>query len=505
MLAGALQKWPNEDVGPRRGATPKQSMADVLVNSVLAAGISLFHDENSSAFMTLPAQVRGAHHVAVQGQASRDWIRHLAYQTMRKAVPSQTLRDVMDTLAAVAQHEGEQCTVYLRVGGQEGAVYFDLGRDDGAAVEILPSGWAIRTQAPIKLVRSPGFGGLPDPVRGGSLGPLRELLGHDQQTWLLIIGFIVNALRPSGPYFCMTIEGEQGSGKSVLSSIVKKAIDPNAMEKAHLPHTPRDLLIQAKEQYLLVYDNVSGMDGDMSDALSSLVTGGGLSTRRLYTNDELQTFNFSRPVIINGIAEFVTRPDLLQRAIPLNLPSIESKRRSEAAIYTEFKTLLPAALGCLFDAISLALKAEHTVEVSPDIRMVDAAKWITAAEPALGLVRGTIVEAILEAQDAVTVDRMTADPVVLAIERIVAEAPFEGTVGTLYEQLATMRSDFRDRQFPASSSHLSRRLKRLKPPMERVGIFIDFGVRGREGKRLRVWRKGQEEMVANNRSPNPAY
>jgi hypothetical protein len=59
-------------------------------------------------------------------------------------------------------------------------------------------------------------------------------------------------------------------------------------------------MIQAKEYHLLVYDNASGMKGDISDALCTLATGGGLATRKLYSDDELQVFTASRPFIING-------------------------------------------------------------------------------------------------------------------------------------------------------------------------------------------------------------
>src|SRR5438552_51284 len=113
---------------------------------------------------------------------------------------------------------------------------------------------------------------------------------------------------------------------------MRKGFDGLAMllEKFRLPSSDRDLMIQAKDNYLLIYDNVSGMKNDISDALCTLATGGGVATRRLYTDDELQIFNHCRPFVINGIGEFANRPDLVERSIVVILSSMpRGQRRTE--------------------------------------------------------------------------------------------------------------------------------------------------------------------------------
>ncbi len=87
------------------------------------------------------------------------------------------------------------------------------------------------------------------------------------------------------------MEGEQGSGKSLLCTIIKKIIDPSSVEKMRLPDSEQNLMIQAKDYYLLVFDNASGMKADISDALCTLSTGGGMAVRKLYTDAERQVFN----------------------------------------------------------------------------------------------------------------------------------------------------------------------------------------------------------------------
>ena len=59
-----------------------------------------------------------------------------------------------------------------------------------------------------------------------------------------------------------------------------------------------------------------------------------LSTRRLFTDQDEMLFAAARPIILNGIEEVITRPDLADRAILLMLaPIAERQRRPETALW----------------------------------------------------------------------------------------------------------------------------------------------------------------------------
>ena len=62
-----------------------------------------------------------------------------------------------------------------------------------------------------------------------------------------------------------------------------------------------------------------------SDWLCRMVTGGGYSTRRLYTNTEEEVFSVSRPIILNGITQIADQPDLIDRSIFINMPVIDAE------------------------------------------------------------------------------------------------------------------------------------------------------------------------------------
>jgi hypothetical protein len=79
-------------------------------------------------------------------------------------------------------------------------------------------------------------------------------------------------------------------------------------------------------------------------------------------------------VILNGIEDIVTRPDLAERAVFLPLEPIpEERRRPEQELWAAFEAEHPAK--------GLAMLPQTKLEKAP--RMADFALWATACETAL--------------------------------------------------------------------------------------------------------------------------
>src|SRR5215813_12492424 len=134
-------------------------------------------------------------------------------------------------------------------------------------------------------------------------------------------------------YPLLAISGEQGSAKTVLSKLLRALVDPNAAPVRALPREERELMIAANNAHLLAFDNVSGIDAWLSDALCRLASGGSFTVRRLYTDDEEVLFQAARPTLLNGIDDIIGRPDLADRAIFLTLGPIgDEQRRSETEL-----------------------------------------------------------------------------------------------------------------------------------------------------------------------------
>ena len=96
-------------------------------------------------------------------------------------------------------------------------------------------------------------------------------------------------------------------------------------------------------------------------------------------------FEASRPILLNGIEDVISRPDLGDRAIFLTLaPIADGDRRPEAELWREFEIARPRILGALLDAVVHGLRAINQVQLEALPRMADFALWAAACETASG-------------------------------------------------------------------------------------------------------------------------
>lgn len=499
MLRGAVKKnFQRQRKKQTKNDEGGGSAAELLLAQIESSGIQLFHNQFKQAFMSMPRANGTAENVMLNSTAAKAKFRHLLFKHSRRIVSEQTLKACISTLEAIALHERPLETLHLRIARVGETIIVELGRADGQVIAVDKKGWAATFDSAARFYRPNGYGELPLPERG-KLDDLRKLLRFDESLWLQILGFLITCFRPGTSFMCLLIEGEQGSGKSLLATMIKSIVDPSAAPKLRLPETVRDLMIHAQEMFLPNFDNASGVRNEVSDALCSMLTGGGFATRRLYTDDELIVFEAARPIIINGITDVVHRPDLLDRAISASLPSMPEKdRRSEEEILREFQRIRAGVFGQLLDCVSCALRNEGAMSTPPGFRMADCARWIAAAEPATGLPKGTILGALKSAQNELVADRVTNDPVVIAIGRLVdgpsgSGRPIEGLVSAIYESISEERDRY-DKFFPTTPQHFSRYLARMVPAMRKIGLLVQYGARTREGRKIRIWREGQEKQ-----------
>lgn len=456
--------------------TQKETQAQLLIK--LAENAELFHNDNGDAYATIPVENHWETH-PVRSKRFRLWLGRRFYELAGKPPGSQALSDALGVIEAKALFEGEEKQVFIRVAEKDGAIYVDLANDEWQAVEITPAGWRVIDQPPVKFIRKKGMAALPYPVPGGSLATLRPFINAaDEKNWILIVAWLVAALRPTGPYPILTLQGEQGSAKSTTARILRSLVDPSTVPLRTTPRDERDLVIAASNGWVLCFDNMSGASLWLSDALCRISTGGGFGTRTLYENDEETLFSFKRPIILNGIDDIATRQDLLDRSLVLYLPSIpENKRREERAIWDEFEKQRPMILGALFDVVSGAMRELPNVNLDRLPRMADFAKWVTAAEKALGWIPGTFMS-IYDSNRSEAVELgLESDPVAGAIRSLMdQQQKWEGTPSQLVSVLGRYVPDnVRNRKTWVTSRSIRNRIRRLAPGLRSIGIeYRDF-------------------------------
>jgi hypothetical protein len=391
------------------------------------------------------------------------------YYAAEKTAPSaQAVIDARNVIEARALFEGTEQPVFTRVGAHGDAIYLDIGDSTWQAIEISADGWTIVDVPPVRFRRAPGILALPNPDPDGSIYELRELVNvRSEDDWLLMVSWLLAAMRPVGPYPLLVLHGEQGSAKSTTARMLRTLVDPSAASLRSAPRNERDLAIAARHGWILAFDNLSRIDAAFSDALCRMSTGGTFTTRRLHTDAEEVVISTQRPVIITGIEELATRSDLLDRSLVIELPVIrENSRRSEGDLWSAFETRRARIFGALLEALSGALRKLPKTTIAGKPRMADFALWATAAESSLGIENGSFMSAYHGNRLAANDVAMDSSPIAGAILDLMRRRnSWTGTATELLQSLGVRLK---------SPIALSRALRRLAPNLRVAGIEIGF-------------------------------
>jgi hypothetical protein len=137
--------------------------------------------------------------------------------------------------SARALFDAPQRSVHVRIAEHGGHIYLDLADEQWRAVEIGPDGWRVIGSPPVRFRRPAGMLPIPAPERGGSIEALASFLNlPSRNEFVLMVAWLLAALRFAGPYPLLAISGEQGSAKTVLSKLLKSLVDPNLAPVRHL-------------------------------------------------------------------------------------------------------------------------------------------------------------------------------------------------------------------------------------------------------------------------------
>lgn len=407
-------------------------------------------------------------------------------RTVPGTVAAKVVSEALDCLEAEACR-GIQHDPRVRVGGLDAglhgrAIYLDLGRPDWSVARIDGEGWRIERESPMKFIRPAGLRPLPEPVRGGSIKELWTFINvTDKADRILIIAWLLMALRPTGPYPALILNGEQGSAKTSTCRVLRRLIDPNLADMRSVPKDDQNLMLTASNSHVIAFDNLSTISGDLADGLCRIATGGGFATRRLFSDNDEIIINVCKPILFNGIPALASRPDLAERAITVTLPAIpDDARRPEAEFWRDFEAAAPRILGALLGGVSFALKwlPETTLPRLP--RMADFALWATAAGPYFVWSDGAFMAAYQRNACKGVQELVEADHVAVAVRSLMeTEWTWQGTASALLSEINSRTSEDiqREKGWPKDAARLGNRLRRVAPALRRLGIEIDLDAR----------------------------
>jgi energy-coupling factor transporter ATP-binding protein EcfA2 len=467
---------------------PKQTKNEKALAMVRRATeeqkFELFHDSEFNAWCSVP--LRGhLETYKIHSKPFRLQIMCLLHQKLGDA-PKRLVNQCLDQCEATAVCEGPMHGVHVRVATLNGIVYVDLGDDGWQVVAISADGWRILQTSPVKFRRPQGSLPLPMPEDGCDLRNLTKFMNVCKKDEILILAWLTYTLAGrNSPFPILSLVGEQGSGKSTVTKIMRSLIDPNVADLTTAPSSERDLAIAASKSHLLAFDNLSSISDSLSDALCRVATGGAFRTRELYTNDSEMLFQYRLPTVFNGIEDLASRPDLLDRSLLLHLEHIPDIRRPGFS-WQKFEEARPYLFGALLDTVVAGLKNVDSVSVSSLPRMTEFAQWGIAVGSSLGFKNGDFLAAYNDNIADAGATAYDASPIASAVHFFMhgGRPEWRGTALKLLSDLrgflaATdglngtpkeLGEVLRNPKFPKSATELSKQLARSEPSLRRLGI-----------------------------------
>lgn len=467
--------------------------------------LELWKGSDGQAYATA-RRAGSARHWRIENAAFAHWLRWRAQLRGEALLGETEVAKLSINLAAHALSCGRVYETWYRVGYHAENLYIDLGDDEWRAVEIVPANaetdqrWRVIEGAdcPVRFVRSPNMKPMPVPAPGGALDELRNWINVETEGDLrLAIAWLLASYRPRGPYPILIIHGAHGSGKSTLTRLMARLVDPQRADARSSPREPRDLWVATQGARLLALDNLSFIPNVLADELCRIATGGVFTTRALRTDQDEVVLQACRPLLLNSIVELARRPDLADRALLVEAKTIvDDERRTEEDFWREFGEEEPMLLGALFDTVSVAMGAYKDTPVPVKLRMADAARFAEAASAFLNWPPGELSEiwrANRAGSDEIVLESSIVAPALL--EFLEGKDSWQGETAELHKILTEKVEENvrRSKEWPKTAQGMRSALDRLSEPLMSQGWKFKRLGRAHRGRR----------PIAFTRSPLP--
>jgi energy-coupling factor transporter ATP-binding protein EcfA2 len=460
-------------------ATLRDDPAKVV--SEIIRTIPLFTSKDGCVYMISP-EADNAFAVKLN-RKQRRYIARRAATKLHAKLTSNDIKEISDILQTHVELNGDTHDVWYRVAPIENGIEIDIGDKKHTRIRVTLGKVEIITEGSETLFyRTSTMQPFVMPVEEGNLDLLKKYLNlHPIQIMLLIAWISYTLAHPKSPstnYLLLVLLGDQGSGKSTLCKIIQYLLDPSIIGVQVFPKKQSDFVIAGQNAHVLLYDNMRFISESMSDILCIAMTGGAVSNRKLFTDDDLHALILHVAVVLNSIhPSLLGQADLADRTLQLEtLPIDNNNRKSEGELMKEFEADLPKIFRGLLDYISKILTHLPTVEVTSPERMIDFVKFLAAMEQVDGVPVGVYQAEYSEMLKNTMLDSLLENTLAEAIIKLATEYPesWTGTPTKLFNELNSI-TDQKTRyssDWPKNPSSLSKKLSPLKAPLLRQGIDI---------------------------------
>jgi hypothetical protein len=442
----------------------------------------LFHSPSpdSTEYAEIPSSTGVFTTHLLSSREFKSWIIGEYYREIGEGLTSESINTVLATIHAIAAHDAPEMPVsQQRIAAHNGRYYLYLADENQTVIEYSGAGWHICEHSPIKFVFDKYKAPLPIPRREGKIYKLWDLTRiSDKADRLMVVVTLVKGLVPGGTDPILVISGYAGSGKTTTANYLRSSIDPFTKGKvlSKLPESSDYIAIHAQRRRILAIDNVSHISADQSDFLCTVSTGGAISKRELFSNQAEIILDVQNLIIITSIGNVVTKPDLLERAIVIDLTRITSEdRASESDLANGFDRDLADILGGLLNITVAALQHRDTTECPKYTRMTEFAHLGEGVQEYLKYAIGSVKSRMAAGAEIANEIAIESSPVASTLRSWIStqEATWQGSASDLLNILKShaKKSELAG-TLPKTANSLSGELKKCESALFQSGIAI---------------------------------
>lgn len=372
----------------------------------------------------------------------------------------------------------------------------DMGDKKYHYIEITSEDWCVKSDGDKYFSRNNRQAELPLPQKGGDIELLFQYCRVPEDMQNVFIAYVVSCfidiIHP-----CLVIQGVAGSSKSTLSKFLKMIIDPCVNNAPCIfPKSETELKDIYNSNYFVAYDNLQRLNYKQSDYLCSIVTGSQVLRRKLYTDSETCQYDLRQPIVLNGISGIISKEDMLDRSIIMELPPIsQMERKSERKLMEDFQNDLPSILGGIMDVLSLVLATYEADSVDCPPQLIDFYEYGYYICEAVEVGRGEMF--CQEYWNAIELQRneyKENDNLIPIIDKFLdySENEWLGTMGELCEELQDFETEWKDKGvrsvIPPTPNRLSREINAIRHSLESVGISVEYDTNSKNCRVVKIYK-----------------
>ena len=397
----------------------KTSIKQKFLRIIEESGLVGFVDEDNNVYFKINGIVKSSCSTSIKAYFADSFFRNFG-ELLTDKHQQDYKNFLVNICLSLSERLGVKKEIFNRVAMYNGNIYISLTNKASSIVEISKSGCRFDVNPPVIFTSEDSSKDLPvvtQQVSKYEINRLKRFVNCDKEDFKLLICFLVNSLFPEnygGGKAILILTGQPGTGKSTFISIIKSLIDPNKNDCLDLEENTRDLLLSARRQWLVAFDNVSKINRKQSDTLCKISTKASVSWRKLFTDGEVFSFSIKRPMILNGISDIIERSDLIDRCIFLN-PEVINDIEGLNKFKENFEKERPIIFGALLSIMSEVLEFIANEDFKPVFRLADFDIISQAVEKSLDWDKGEFHKAYKNNLRVISVNSLHGDIVAISM------------------------------------------------------------------------------------------